>query len=305
MAATFDAGRTEGGGWAESWRNLRVATLLGWRIESNWTDPVLFFIYTVAKPIASMLLLVVMLDIIGGAGSEALRTFVVVGSALWATVVSGIAGSAWSVLDDRERYRMLKYVYVSPASFLLVLVGRGLARLAAGAMGTVVAFVFAVAVLGLRLDLAAIDWPMLLASLALGLPVVIVLGVLLAAVCLQSRQESWRYPDAVAGALFLVTGTVFPLAVLPDPVEWVGLLNPVTWWVAGVRAGLDPAAPSSIGGDGSVWTAVTGTVAPDPATVLIALLATGAAGTLAAIVLFRASERRARDRGLLDQTSGS
>ena len=92
--------------------------MLGWRVESNWTDPVLFVIYTVAKPIASLLLLVVMIQIIGAGGTgqsdETVMTFVVLGSALWATIVAGIAGPAWSVLEDRERYRMLKYLYVEP-----------------------------------------------------------------------------------------------------------------------------------------------------------------------------------------------
>ena len=46
-------------------------------------------IYTVAKPIASLLLLVVMIDIIGGAASRTARTFVVLGSALWATSSRG------------------------------------------------------------------------------------------------------------------------------------------------------------------------------------------------------------------------
>ena len=50
-------------------------------------------------------------------------------------LVAGIAGPAWSVLEDRERYRMLKYLYVSPATFLVLLVGRGGARLAAGRDG--------------------------------------------------------------------------------------------------------------------------------------------------------------------------
>ena len=86
------------------------------------------------------------------------------------------------------------------------------------------------------------------------------IGVLLAAICLQTRQESWSYPDAFAGALFLVSGVVFPLAVLPDSLQVLGLLNPVTWWVAGVRLAIVPDGPSSIGGEGSLWTAVTGTV---------------------------------------------
>jgi hypothetical protein len=38
---------------------------------------------------------------------------------------------------------------------------------------------------------------------------------------------------------------------------------------------------------------------------VVALLATGAVATLAAIAVFRTSDRQAKDRGLLDQTTGS
>jgi ABC-2 type transport system permease protein len=200
---------------------------------------------------------------------------------------------------------MLKYLYVSPATFLVLLVGRGGARLLAGAMGTVVALVFAVIVLGLRIDLAQVNWPLLVVCLALGVVPILALGVLLAAVCLQTRQESWSYPDAFAGALFLLTGVVFPLSTLPAALQVVGLVNPITWWVAGVRLALVPSGPTSIGGPDSVWTAVTGTAAPDGIQIVLALCATGALATLAAIAIFRSSERRARDLGLLDRTTGS
>jgi ABC-2 type transport system permease protein len=303
--AGFDQQRAEGGGTADTVRSLRTSLLLGWRVESNWTDPTLFAIYTVARPIASLLLLVVMISIIGGAASESARTFVILGSALWATLAAGIAGPAWSVLEDRERYRMLKYLYVSPARFLVLLIGRGGARIATGAIGTAIALVFAVIVLGLRIDLAAVAWPMLAVSLVLGLAPILAIGIMLGAIVLQTRQESWSYPDAFAGALFLVSGVVFPLAVLPDALQVVGLLNPVTWWVAGVRMAIVPDGPSSIGGAGSVWTAVTGSAAPDAATVLLALFVTGTLVTLAATAVFGSSEHRARDRGLLDRTTGS
>jgi ABC-2 type transport system permease protein len=305
----FDAARTDGAGLADTVRNLRTALFLGWRVEANWTDPLLFLIYTVVKPISSLLLLVMMITIIGAGGTgtsdETARAFIVLGSALWAMLVAGIAGPAWSVLEDRERYRMLKYLYVSPATFLVLLVGRGGARLVAGALGTVVAIVFSVIVLGLRIDLAAVSWPLLAVCLVLGIVPILAIGVLLAAVCLQTRQESWSYPDAFAGALFLVTGVVFPLAVLPDPLEALGLVNPVTWWVAGVRLALLPDGPSSIGGPESLWTAVTGSAAPDAATIVLALCVTGALATLAAVAIFRRSERHARNHGLLDRTTGS
>jgi hypothetical protein len=54
-----------------------------------------------------------------------------------------------------------------------------------------------------------------------------------------------------------------------------------------------------------VWTAVTGTSAPDGMVVIAALLLTGALVTLAATATFRLSERRAREQGLLDRTTGS
>ena len=33
-------------------RSFRMAAWLGWQIESNWTDPFLFAIYSIIKPLA-------------------------------------------------------------------------------------------------------------------------------------------------------------------------------------------------------------------------------------------------------------
>ncbi len=201
-----------------------------------------------AKPLASALILVFMIQVIAGPSGQMLRGFVIVGSALWSLVLSGIAGLAWAVLDDRERYRMLKYVYVSPSSFVVVLLGRGIARLAVGAMGAAITLAVGVVFLGVSFSLAAVDWPLLVITAASGLVAILALGVMMAAICIQTRQDSWTYPEAVAGALFLVVGAVFPLSALPSALQVIGLLNPLTWWIAGVRQALFPGGPSSIGG---------------------------------------------------------
>jgi ABC-2 type transport system permease protein len=301
----FDRTRADGRGVRDVWLSFRTAAVLGWQMEANWTDPLLFLIYSVLKPVSAALILVVMLDIISGGADPAYRGFVVTGTALWAVVLVGIAGLAWSVLDDRERYRMLKYIYVSPSEFLVVLLGRGVARLAVGAMGGLITIAVGIAILGIPFDPGAVDWPFLVLVMGLGLIVIVAIGLLLAAVCLQTRQESWSYPEALAGALFLVSGAVFPLAVLPIPVQAIGLLTPLAWWIEGVRLAITPSAPSAIGGPGSLWLQGTGTAAPSPEQIVLALLATGAVVTLAATGVFRASERRAKDRGLLDRTTGS
>jgi ABC-2 type transport system permease protein len=246
-----------------------------------------------------------MLDIISGGADPAYRAFVVVGTALWAIVLAGISGLAWTILDDRERYRMLKYVYVSPSEFLVVLLGRGVARLGVGIVGGLITIVVGVLLLGIPFDPAVIDWPLLGVTMVLGLGAIIAIGILLAAVCLQTRQESWSYPEALAGALFLVSGAVFPLAVLPAPIQAIGLINPLAWWIEGVRHAAFPGGVSSIGGPDSLWSTWTGTAVPDVATIIVALLATGGLVTLAATGVFRVSERRAKDRGLLDRTTGS
>jgi ABC-2 type transport system permease protein len=301
----FDPARTRGRGFADQWRSFRTAAKLGWRMEANWTDPILFFIYSVAKPVAGALILVVILDIVSGGSNPEYRAFVVTGTALWSFVVAAIAGLAWSILDDRERYRMLKYVYVSPSDFLVILLGRGVARVGVGAMGAIITIAFGVLLLGVPFDPGAVSWIALAVVMLLGIVSILAIGVLLAAICLQTRQESWHYPEAVAGALFLVSGAVFPLSVLPEPVQALGLVTPLPWWIEGVRHAIFPGGTSGIGGPGSLWTSVTGTASPDPTTVVVALLVTGTLVTLAATGIFRSSERRAKDRGLLDRTTGS
>ncbi len=102
-AATFDPARAEGAGSSDTARHLRTALLLGWKVEANWTDPTLFVIYSVVKPIASLLLIYAMVAIVGGATDESAKTFVILGSSLWAMLVAGITGPAWTILEERGR----------------------------------------------------------------------------------------------------------------------------------------------------------------------------------------------------------
>ena len=303
--AAFDLNRDRRREWLAIWRTFIATVRLNWIMESDWTDPVLFLIYTVAKPLGALLLLVAMLEIVGGGGRVDLRSFIVIGSVLWSVVLSGLSGPAWMILDAREFAQTLKYIYVAPANFLVVVVGRGVAQIAIGAMASAITLAVGVLVLSVPLQLDRLDWALLLATTVIGIPSILSIGLMLAAVALQTRQESWSYPEVVGGALFLFSGVVFPLSVLPRPVQLIGLMTPLSWWMEGVRHAVVPGGISGIGGPTSVFASLTGRTSPSSADILVGLTATAAVAVLAGLVAFRASERRARRRGLLDLTTGS
>ncbi|CAN5854395.1 hypothetical protein BH24CHL6_BH24CHL6_15940 [soil metagenome] len=306
MTARRAAYRTRRQELSDAWRGFRTAVRLGWQTEANWTDPLLFIIYSVAKPVGAALILIFMVDIIsGGRADPGLRAFVVIGSALWSFVMAGIAGLAWSILDDRERYRMLKYLYVSPNSMLLLLLGRGAARIGIGAFGAVITLGGGIVFLGIPFDVARVDWLLVLICMSIGLVGVLALGIILAAISMQLRQDAWNYPEAVAGALFLVVGAVFPLLVLTTAVQAVGLVMPLTWWLEGVRQALFPGSVSSIGGEGSLWTSLTGSFLPSNAEVVVALALTTLLALTLAVITFRWAEHAAKEKGVLDMTTGS
>ncbi len=275
------------------WRSLATGARLGWAIESNWTDPFLFAVYAVARPVGAALVLVAIVWIVGGGGRPDYIGFLIVGSACWAFVGGGLSGLVWAVLDDRERYRMLKYVVVSTSALLPFLVGRAAGQLFTAAAGFLVTLVVGIVFLGVQVDLAGVDWRLFAASMTVGLTAIVALGTAVAGLCLTTRRESWSYPEAIAGALYLLSGAIFPPDVLPAAIQPVALALPTTWWLEGVRrALLGVRTPGLLGGF-------------DDMALMLALCASTAVLTLVSWAVFRMFERLARERGLIDQTTGS
>lgn len=287
-----EAGLVEARG-ARPWRSFAVGARLGWTVAANWTDPFLFAVYSVARPVAASLVLVAIVWLVGGGKATDYIGYLVVGSACWTFVGAGMSGFVWAVLDDRERYRMLKYVVVSPVHLLPFLVGRAATQLVAGATGFLVTLLVGVLLLGARVSILAVNWPLLLVSMAFGLAAVVSLGLAIAGLCLTVRRESWSYPEAIGGALYLLSGAIFPPDVLPEILRPVTLLLPTTWWLEGARrALLGQPTTGLLGGFSDL---------------VVALALIVSTGVLAAIALawFSAFERRARERGLIDQSTGS
>ena len=224
---------------SDSLRSFLVATWLGWQIESNWADPFLFAIYSIARPLASALILVVMYSVItDGAFQEPIFPYIYIGNALYILVGMVITGVSWAIIDDREHYRVAKHLYTSPMNGYTYLFGRGVARLIIGTVSVIITIGFGIVAFDLPIRVDGIDWPLLLVSTTLGIAAIAGLGLIMGAWTMTMARHFWSVGDAVAGAMYLFSGAIFPLDVLPVWLRWIGFLLPVAYWLEAARRAL-------------------------------------------------------------------
>lgn len=277
------------------WRSFTVAAWLGWQVESNWADPFLFSIYSVARPLAAVLILVVMYSVItNGVLDTPLFAYIYLGNALYMLVGAVITGVSWAVIDDRERYGMLKHLHLTPMDGYWYLVGRGMTKLLVATVSVLITLIFGVLVFHLPLDWATVNWGLFLSSTALGLICMTGIGLCLGALTLQTARHFWSMGEAVAGSLYLFTGAIFPLDVLPSFLIPIGYLFPVTYWLEAARRAL--LGPHFVGFPTLAWLS-DGT--------LLLILAGFAVGlSVVSWLYYRWSLHQAKEKGLIDmQTS--
>ncbi len=284
-------GRRQEGRLRTWWRVIRVSYWLGWQIESNWTDPLLFFIYSIARPLGGVLILVFMYFVVARGGRGAVLGFFVVGTALWPFVIRGMMGTAWGHISDREHWKTLRYIYTSPIPYSAYLVGRALAQTTSAVAPAAITLLFGRYVLGVGIHAATLDLPYTLVALTIGMAGVVALGLVVVSAAFLISGEAWRMPEGVGGALYLVSGAIFPVTTLPQFLHPVAQAVPLTWWLEAMRRGL--LGPDTV--KSFPW-------AGDAQVLLYEALVTIAWIAFASIA-FGLAEQRARQLGILDQES--
>lgn len=273
----------------ESTRSLRMAAWLGWQIESNWASPFMFAIYSIAKPVAGALILVLMYMVIAQGGLQhPLFPQIFVGNAFYIYVAMVLMGVSQAVIEDRERYGMLKYMYVAPLNVHAFLLGRGLTQATMATVAVLIMLFFGIIVLGIPMPPATVDWGMLFAAWVFGLAGLAFQGIFLAGISLITARHGYYIGDAVAGALYLLCGAVFPIDVLPRPLQLVGQALPLTYWLEALRRALL--------GDGA------GELLSSLSDRVLLLILAGSMVLLAvlSVAFYRWAENRAREKGLID-----
>ncbi|MDO9085661.1 MAG: ABC transporter permease [Anaerolineaceae bacterium] len=277
-----------------SLRSFLSASWLGWKIESNWTDPFLFATYSIIKPLASAGILVLMYSIItNGNFDNPMFAYLYLGNAFYQYVPAVLSGISWTIIDDREHYRTLKYIYIAPVNIPLYLFGRGVAKFITGSFAVLITLLAGFIFLKVPIDINQINWPLFILSLILGIIMLALLGLLLAGITLITARHSYYIGDVVASGLFLFTGAIFPLEVLPIWLRPIGYALPITYWLELLRRSL-------VGNVAQAFPTFTRLSNLD--LVLILFLTSVIAG-LIAIYFFRKCNHSARERGLIDMST--
>jgi ABC-2 type transport system permease protein len=271
---------------------LRVATWLGWQVDSNWADPALFVIYVVARPLAVSLILVAMYWAVGGRAlhSAAFAGFYLA-NAFHSYVNTVVVDLGWVVFSEREDYETLKYVCASPVGMATFLLGRSATKFGRATVSVLLSLLLGWFALGVRWDWSGAQPGPLALAIALGLVATLFGGILMAGVCLVLTRQAMIVLEGVTLALYLMCGVIFPVDMLPVPLRAVSLLLPWTWWYEALRRFL-------------LGTTASATLAKlADAQLLGGLAVSTVVFSLVAVRAFRGLENRARALGRLDQTT--
>jgi ABC-2 type transport system permease protein len=293
----------------EPLRTLGWSAWLGWQIESNWADVRLFLLYMVVKPVCGALLLVFVFyaaDFAVSAmpGGASLRTeylpYIYISNACYGLVGCVMFGMSYVVISDRESYRMLKYIYISPAQFQAYFVGRGLARGLEGLVGGTVIIVTGLLIPKVRdaVHFAGVDVPLLLAFLGVGAVMLWACGMILASAVMNMSRSGMFLSEGVGSLVYFLSGVVFPIHALPEWLRPVSLSLPTTYWLEGMRRAITGPIPKEsplAGGPLALW---------ENWQLLLALTATTAGLVLVSQLFYRHSVRKAWRNGKLDEVTG-
>ena len=294
--------------WHENLRTFRVAAWLGWQIEGNWADPIAFLIFTILRPMATALILLVMYTVIAGNQRGTFFSYLYLSNAFFVMVINTMAGMAWAILDDREQYKMLKYVFTSPARRFAYLLGRAVAKFLLGLLTTIILLLTGAFFLGLPLPLDRVEWGPLAAYFVLGLVIMASFGIILAGVALMVARNAGSIGEVVAGMLLVFSSAYFPPDILPPGLQQIALVMPITYWLEGMRRAVTGGilqATFTLPGGGTY----TGPRSPllaqfSDAALLGLLVAWAAVSLILAYFLYGRLEHRAKERGMIDRLTG-
>jgi len=279
---------------ADFLKSARESFWVGWKVESNWADPVLFATYRIVQPLASLLIVAFIVIIGGSTGAGLQKAYLarlIVSTAFFVYVAQITTNMGWLVHTDRSRYEVLKNIYISPGTLHPYIIGRGLVSVVNATISVIVTLIFSIAVfngilnLGIPINLLSVNLFLLIPTVVLGVSGLIAVGYMLSAINIVSNRLEFILGESLAGIFFLLGGVIFPVTALPSQVQPLSAILPITYFLDAVRD--------------SFGLGTTGSALLDLGYLFVTTIGIG----IFAYTVYRKAELRAKRLGLFDRKS--
>jgi ABC-2 type transport system permease protein len=271
-------------------KTIKQAVWIGWKVETNWADPLVFAIYYLIRPLAG-LLIVGFIFIIGSAAafSPEYFAFMFIGNSFFIYVIQIMMTMSILIHDDRAHYEVLKHIYLSPNSWSWYIIGRALNGVLNASISLLLTLGFGVLIfqglLGVQIPInwIGINFPLLALSLVLGIVCFIAMGFVLCAINIMTSKVQFMLTEYVSGILYLFGGVVFLPEILPPWGQTISNALPITYFLRSVRYSILHQSVFSVQTD------------------LLYLTVTMVATIIIGFAVFRFAEYKARRDGLIDK----
>ncbi|MFN4182717.1 MAG: ABC transporter permease [bacterium] len=272
-------------------KHFLTSAWLGWLLESNWTDPMLFAIYSIAKPLSSTLIFFFIYFVAtSGKSQPDFFAFMYLGNIFFTFVMYVLFGMSWTILADREFYETARYIYTLPQNYLVYLLGRAVVKFVLAMISTLILLAFGIVAFHLPIRFPPSPF-VFLTGFIVGILSLMGLGITIAGISLCLPRHSEMIGESVAGVFFLLCGAVFPLEYLPPSLQPVSAIIPFSHWLELLRRQL-------------LYTTVSRFFARYSDMQLLLILSGSCALFWAiSLLLFRFFDYIARKNGLVDRTT--
>ena len=273
-------------------RTVKQAIWVGWKVETNWADPLVFAIYYLIRPLSSLLIVGFVFlvgRVVGSYFTPEYFAFMFIGNSFFIYVTQIMMTMGMLIHDDRSHYEVLKHIYLAPCSLSWYIIGRSLNGVLNASISLAMTLGFGVLIfqglLGVQIPVnwLATNFPLLALTLLLGVICFIGMGFILCGVNIMTSKVQFMLSDYVSGILYLFGGVVFLPAVLPSWGQAVSSVLPITYFLSCVRSSFLQQASAPVQID------------------LLYLVATMIGTVILGFLIFRFAEYKARKEGLIDR----
>jgi len=262
---------------------------LGGVVERNWYLvkryawwELTFFFWTVANTLTIVFIAKGVQASGVSVNVNRLTTVLLIGAVIWAYL-----GIIFEVLTETvawERWEgTIEYTFMAPLSRPVHLFGMGLFAVGYGVVRAGLLFGVVATLFGLSMPHA--DFASALVILAIASISFLGIGMMTAVLPLISPEKGTQLGFVAQGVMLVVSGVYYPVAVLPQWMQWIAKVSPATYALRGIRHAILDGA-----GIGALWVDIW------------PLLLIGVAAIPLGLEIFRRGERYAKQHGKLKRS---